>query len=82
MFARKLVLVVSLLIAAGVRRAGRHGDLVEAAVALMAVSVFFMYLTGQHLLGDLLDTVEPAGSAASAASSTSSPIAPASSRRR
>ena len=59
-FARKLVLVTCLLIAAVcVALAGLVAS-VEAAVLLMAVSVFFMYLTGNTYWAIILDTVEPA----------------------
>ena len=59
-FARKLVLVSCLLIAAVcVALAGLVAS-VEAAVLLMAVSVFFMYLTGNTYWAIILDTVEPA----------------------
>ena len=56
--ARKLVLVIALLIAAiCVALAGQVAS-VEAAVTLMAVSVFFMYLTGNTYWAIILDTVE------------------------
>jgi ACS family hexuronate transporter-like MFS transporter len=59
-FARKVVLVTCLLIAAVcVALAGLVAS-VEAAVLLMAVSVFFMYLTGNTYWAIILDTVEPA----------------------
>ena len=58
-FARKLVLVGCLGIAAVcVALAGLVAS-VEAAVLLMAVSVFFMYLTGNTYWAIILDTVEP-----------------------
>ena len=58
-FARKLVLVGCLAIAAVcVALAGLVAS-VEAAVLLMAVSVFFMYLTGNTYWAIILDTVEP-----------------------
>ena len=56
--ARKLVLVVALLIAAICVALAGSVDTVEAAVALMAVSVFFMYLTGNTYWAIILDTVE------------------------
>ncbi len=60
LFSRKLVLVVSLLIAAACVALAGTVTSVEAAVALMAVSVFFMYLTGSTYWAIILDTVEPA----------------------
>jgi MFS family permease len=58
-FARKLVLVGCLFIAAVcVALAGLVAS-VESAVLLMAVSVFFMYLTGNTYWAIILDTVEP-----------------------
>jgi D-galactonate transporter len=60
LFARKLVLVSSLLLAAVcVALAGVVVD-VYGVVALMAVSVFFMYLTASTYWAIILDTVEPA----------------------
>jgi ACS family hexuronate transporter-like MFS transporter len=56
--ARKLVLVVCLLIAAGCIALAGTVDTVTAAVGLMAVSVFFMYLTGNTYWAIILDTVE------------------------
>jgi D-galactonate transporter len=56
--ARKLVLVVCLLIAAGCIALAGTVDTVFAAVGLMAVSVFFMYLTGNTYWAIILDTVE------------------------
>ncbi|MBV9758331.1 MAG: MFS transporter, partial [Alphaproteobacteria bacterium] len=57
-FARKLVLVSCLLAAAiGVACAGMVAS-VPGAVALMAVSIFFMYLTGNTYFALVLDTVE------------------------
>ena len=56
--ARKLVLVVCLLVAAaGIALAGL-ADTVFSAVALMTVSVLFMYLTGNTYWAIILDTVE------------------------
>jgi ACS family hexuronate transporter-like MFS transporter len=56
--ARKLVLVVCLLAAAiGIALAGL-ADTVFSAIALMTVSVFFMYLTGNTYWAIILDTVE------------------------
>jgi MFS transporter, ACS family, hexuronate transporter len=56
--ARKLVLVVCLLVAAaGIALAGL-ADTVFSAVALMTVSVFFMYLTGNTYWAIILDTIE------------------------
>jgi ACS family hexuronate transporter-like MFS transporter len=56
--ARKLVLVFCLLAAAaGIALAGL-ADTVVSAVALMTVSVFFMYLTGNTYWAIILDTVE------------------------
>ncbi|MBV9735452.1 MAG: MFS transporter [Acidisphaera sp.] len=58
-FARKLVLVGCLLIAAVcVALAGLVAS-AGAAVLLMAVSVLFMYLTGNTYWAIILDTVEP-----------------------
>lgn len=58
-FARKLVLVGCLFVAAVcVALAGLVAS-VESAVLLMAVSVFFMYLTGNTYWAIILDTVEP-----------------------
>jgi nitrate/nitrite transporter NarK len=56
--ARKLVLVVALLIAAGCVALAGSVDTVQAAVALMAVSVFFMYLTGNTYWAIILDTID------------------------
>jgi nitrate/nitrite transporter NarK len=56
--ARKLVLVVCLLVAAGCIALAGTVDTVTAAVGLMAVSVFFMYLTGNTYWAIILDTVE------------------------
>jgi MFS family permease len=60
LFSRKLVLVTSLLIAAICVALAGVVTSVEAAVALMAVSVFFMYLTGSTYWAIILDTVERA----------------------
>jgi MFS family permease len=58
--ARKLVLVTCLLVAAVcIAVAGSVASL-PAAVALMAVSVFFMYLTGNTYWAVILDTVDEA----------------------
>ena len=60
LFSRKLVLVGSLIIAAiSVALAGLVSGVVPA-VALMAVSVFFMYLTASTYWAIILDTVEEA----------------------
>jgi ACS family hexuronate transporter-like MFS transporter len=56
--ARKLVLVVCLLIAAGCIAVAGSVETVAAAVTLMAVSVFFMYMTGNAYWAIILDTVE------------------------
>jgi ACS family hexuronate transporter-like MFS transporter len=57
-FARKLVLVSCLLASAiGVACAGLVAS-VPGAVALMAASIFFMYLTGNTYFALVLDTVE------------------------
>jgi MFS transporter, ACS family, hexuronate transporter len=55
---RKLVLVGGLLIAACCVALAGSVSTVQAAVALMAVSVFFMYLTGNTYWAIILDTVE------------------------
>jgi sugar phosphate permease len=55
--ARKLVLVGGLLIAAVCVALAGSVETVQAAVALMAVSVFFMYLTGNTYWAIILDTV-------------------------
>ncbi len=55
---RKLVLVVALLIAAVCVALAGIVETVQAAVALMAVSVFFMYLTGNTYWAIILDTVD------------------------
>ncbi len=57
---RKLLLVVSLLAAAACVALAGAVSTVEAAVALMAVSVFFMYLTGNTYWAIVLDTVPQA----------------------
>jgi ACS family hexuronate transporter-like MFS transporter len=60
LFSRKLVIVVSLLVAAAcVAGAGLATDVVTA-VSLMAITVFFMNLTLGVYWGIILDTVEPA----------------------
>jgi ACS family hexuronate transporter-like MFS transporter len=56
--ARKLLLVGALLIAAICVALAGSVDTVQAAVALMAVSVFFMYLTGNTYWAIILDTVD------------------------
>ena len=56
--ARKLVLVVALLIAALCVALAGSVETVQAAVGLMAVSVFFMYLTGNTYWAIILDTVD------------------------
>jgi D-galactonate transporter len=56
--ARKLVLVVALLIAAACVALAGSVDTVQAAVTLMAVSVFFMYLTGNTYWAIILDTID------------------------
>ena len=56
--ARKLVLVVCLLVAAACIALAGTVDTVFAAVGLMSVSVFFMYLTGNTYWAIILDTVE------------------------
>jgi MFS transporter, ACS family, hexuronate transporter len=58
LFSRKLVLVTSLLIAAICVALAGIVSSVGAAVALMAISVFFMYLTGSTYWAIILDTVE------------------------
>jgi D-galactonate transporter len=55
---RKLVLVVCLLIAAVCIGLAGLADTVISAVALMTVSVFFMYLTGNTYWAIILDTIE------------------------
>jgi MFS transporter, ACS family, hexuronate transporter len=57
---RKLLLVTSLLAAAACVALAGTVSTVEAAVALMAVSVFFMYLTGNTYWAIILDTVPQA----------------------
>jgi sugar phosphate permease len=56
--ARKLLLVCALIVAAICVALAGSVDSVEAAVTLMAVSVFFMYLTGNTYWAIILDTVE------------------------
>ena len=59
LFSRKVVLAVSLLIAAiGVGLAGTVQSVVPA-VALMSVSVFFLYITGAIYWAIIQDVVEP-----------------------
>jgi ACS family hexuronate transporter-like MFS transporter len=55
--ARKLVLVVGLLVAAACVALAGSVATVQSAVTLMAVSVFFMYLTGNTYWAIILDTV-------------------------
>jgi D-galactonate transporter len=59
LFARKLVLVSSLIIAAVCVALAGVVVSVYGVVALMAVSVFFMYLTASTYWAIILDTVEP-----------------------
>ena len=59
LFARKLVLVTSLIIAAVCVALAGLVTAVEGVVALMAISVFFMYLTASTYWAIILDTVEP-----------------------
>jgi MFS transporter, ACS family, hexuronate transporter len=56
--ARKLVLVFGLLVAAVCVALAGSVATVQAAVALMAISAFFMYLTGNTYWAIILDTVE------------------------
>jgi ACS family hexuronate transporter-like MFS transporter len=56
--ARKLVLVICLLVAAVCIALAGTVDTVFAAVGLMSVSVFFMYLTGNTYWAIILDTVQ------------------------
>jgi MFS transporter, ACS family, hexuronate transporter len=56
--ARKLVLVVCLLVAAGCIGFAGMADTVFSALALMTVSVFFMYMTGNTYWAIILDTIE------------------------
>jgi MFS transporter, ACS family, hexuronate transporter len=58
LFARKLVLVTSLIIAAACVALAGIVTGVTGVVALMAVSVFFMYLTASTYWAIILDTVE------------------------
>ena len=60
LFARKLILVGSLAIAAVCVAVAGLVTSIFAVVALMAVSVFFMYLTGNTYFAIILDTVPPA----------------------
>lgn len=59
LFARKLVLVTSLIIAAICVALAGVVTRVESVVALMAITVFFMYLTASTYWAIILDTVEP-----------------------
>ena len=56
--ARKLVLIISLVIAALCIALAGLVTTLWAAVLLMAISVFFMYLTGSSYWAIILDTVE------------------------
>jgi MFS transporter, ACS family, hexuronate transporter len=56
--ARKLVLVVCLLVAAVCIGFAGMADTVFSALALMTVSVFFMYMTGNTYWAIILDTIE------------------------
>jgi ACS family hexuronate transporter-like MFS transporter len=56
--ARKSVLVVCLLVAAGCIAMAGTVDTATAAIGLMTVSVFFMYMTGNAYWAIILDTVE------------------------
>jgi ACS family hexuronate transporter-like MFS transporter len=58
LFARKLVLVTSLIIAAACVALAGVVTGVAGVVALMAVAVFFMYLTASTYWAIILDTVE------------------------
>ena len=58
LFARKLILVTSLTIAAICVALAGIASSVAMVVALMAVSVFFMYLTASTYWAIVLDTVE------------------------
>jgi len=58
LLSRKLVLVSGLLIAAVCVALAGTVTSVESAVALMTVSVFFMYLTGNTYWAIILDTVD------------------------
>ncbi|MEJ1978689.1 MAG: MFS transporter [Acetobacteraceae bacterium] len=60
LLARKLVLVTSLLIAGLCVGLAGMSEGVNAAVALMAVSVFFMYVAGHTYWALILEVVEPA----------------------
>jgi MFS transporter, ACS family, hexuronate transporter len=57
--ARKLVLVVCLLASAVCIGFAGAADTVVSAVALMTISVFFMYMTGNTYWAIILDTIEP-----------------------
>jgi MFS transporter, ACS family, hexuronate transporter len=58
LYARKLILISSLLIAAVCVALAGIASSVVLVVALMAVSVFFMYLTASTYWAIVLDTVE------------------------
>ena len=60
LLARKLVLVTCLLVAAVCIGVAGSVESLSAAVTLMAVSVFFMYLTGNTYWAVILDTVDEA----------------------
>ena len=60
LLARKLVLVTCLLVAAVCIGVAGSVESLSAAVTLMAVSVFFMYLTGNTYWAVILDTVDQA----------------------
>lgn len=60
LLARKLVLVTCLLVAAVCIGIAGSVESLSAAVTLMAVSVFFMYLTGNTYWAVILDTVDEA----------------------
>jgi MFS transporter, ACS family, hexuronate transporter len=59
LFARKLVLVSSLIIAAACVALAGMATSVVGVVTLMAVTVFFMYLTASTYWAIILDTIEP-----------------------
>jgi sugar phosphate permease len=56
--ARKLVLVVCLLVAAVCIGLSGMADTIPSVLALMTVSVFFMYMTGNTYWAIILDTIE------------------------
>jgi MFS family permease len=60
LFARKLILVGSLIVAAACVALAGLVTSVAAVVTLMAISVFFMYLTANTYWAIILDTVEEA----------------------